>query len=1049
MSQTAVAEHFDVDRLGRALQSSRGLEHSRTQSGFVCHPAARSVLDCGSPLPLFLAITIVLLLFALNASAVTPWTNNINTNNVIIVTNTPYNAVGDGVATNTTAIQNAINAATAAGSTNGLAGGVVKIPAGIFLSGPLAMKSSVQLQIDGILRMLPMDKYPILVVTNFGTNYITNLTVVTTNYSTNVTWTATNFISGSGLTNVAITGPGAIDGQGLPWWPYANTNGFTRPVMISLGSGNRTLIQNITLSNSPVFHIAISGSVNSTVKGVVIRAPSSGASPPSHNTDACDVSGSNILVEGCDISVGDDNYTCGGGTSDVLLTNNVYGTGHGVSIGSYTDGGVQNITVVNCSFNGTDNGVRIKSDNDRGGLVQNINYLNLTMTNVHFPIQLYAYYTSVGTPSGISPYRAATQEVAAVTALTPIFRNITYSNITAYSVSGYPIGIVWARTEMPATNIVFNKVNLTGNRNFNLYNVSGAQFIDCNLQPTTGSNTFLMFNASVIVTNSAPTNRLYRLDGLTTNGYGNSFSFYNATGTIKNTNAFDDGPLTLSAGTFTVSNNLTLRPPTVLNFALGTNASTLAVIGNLVLGGTNNFFAGPGFTNGTYTVMTCTGTRSGSVPVIASAPSGYAYAFDIATAGQVKLVATYVAPPPAAPTNLVAVASNSLVTLSWSSVATATNYFVKRANVSGGGYTIIGTTNGTSFSDAAVTGGVPYYYVVSAFNVGGEGNNSAEVVVTPPVPELFRDIFAGSTLNSATPSAPTFSTTSYEIVSSKGWNPVPSLGTGHLVFGIAATTSGSIEAQAQFASSPVVLASVGDSISLTVTFTNSAGILTSNCALGFGMYRSGTNFPVPGGLNGTATSSSSGNATGNAQNWIGYVGQLSFTNASSQIMTRAAQSGAGNNNQDLVTSGSGTSSYSTPAATTVGTASSTASLVLTAGNPYTEVLTFKLTAANVIAITNSFYAGTDTNGTLLSRFGGVASGSTFLTNSFDALAVGWRETGNQVTTMDINKITITTALAANTPVLPAAPTNFAAVHGAALEIIVGHAADGIPFQPHL
>ncbi len=965
----------------------------------------------------------MLLLLAPKAFAITPWTNNINTNNIVLTTS--YGAVGDGVTTNTTAIQSAIDAATAAGSTNGLAGGTVKIPPGIFLSGPLTMRSSVQLQIDGVLRMLPFDKYPIFVATNFGTNYVTNLMVVTTNYSTNVTWTATNFISGSGLTNIAIVGPGAIDGQGSPWWPYANTNGFTRPVMISLGSCNRQLIQNLTLSNSPMFHIAISGAVNTTVKGVTIRAPSS-----SHNTDACDVSGFNTLVQDCDISVGDDNFTCGGNTSDVLLTNNVYGTGHGVSIGSYTDGGVQNITVVNCTFNGTDNGIRIKSDNhlygtSKGGLVQNINYLNLGMTNVHFPIQIYAYYNLIGTPSSVSPNYAATQAVAAVTSYTPIYRNITFSNITATSVSGYPIGIIWARTEMPATNIVFNKVNITGNRNFNLYNVSGAQFIDCNLQTTATSNTFALFNASVIVSNTTPTNRLFKFDGLTTNGYGSSLAFYNSAGTIKNTNAFDDGPLTLAASTFTVSNNLSLAPGTVLNFTLGTNAATLAVVGNLVLGGTNNFSAGAGFTNGTYTLMTYSlQLGAGSVnPVIASAPAGYSYAFSTATGGQVKLIVTATTPPPAAPTNLVAVASNSLVTLTWSPSATATNYNVKRATVSGGSYTIIGTTSGTNFTDVTVMNGVAYYYVVSAINLGGEGNNSAEVAATPPVPELFADIFSGSTLNSVTPSLPASSTTSYEIISSKGWNPAPFIGNGHLVFGIGATTSGSIEVQALFANSPVKLASIGDSLVLTATFTNTSGLLTQSGSLGFGLYRSGQNFPVPGGLPGTATSSNPGNANGNAQAWLGYVGQLSFTGANSQIMTRATQSGAGNNNQDLVTSGSGTSSYSTPASTPVGAASAATSLTLTTGVPYTEVLSVKLTATNTLAITNSFYAGTDTNGILLSRFGGVASGSTFLTDSFDAFAIGWRATTNtSATTMDLNKISVNAAIA-TAPQVSLVPTN--------------------------
>ena len=63
--------------------------------------------------------------------------------------------------------------------------------------------------------------------------------------------------------------------------------------MIRLNSCKGELIQNVTLSNSPMFHISISGSsaANSTVQGVTILAPSSSANPPSHNTDACDVTG--------------------------------------------------------------------------------------------------------------------------------------------------------------------------------------------------------------------------------------------------------------------------------------------------------------------------------------------------------------------------------------------------------------------------------------------------------------------------------------------------------------------------------------------------------------------------------------------------------------------------------------------------------------------------------------------------------------------------------------------------------------------------------------
>ena len=415
---------------------------------------------------------------------------------------------------------------------------------------------------------------------------------------------------------------------------------------------------------------------------------------------SCDVSGTNILVQNCNISVGDDDFTCGGGTADVLVTNNTYGNGHGVSIGSYTQG-VSNIMVINCTFNGTDNGLRIKSDNDRSGIVQNISYYNIGMTNVNFPIQLYGYYNEVGTPSSVSPYYAATQAVAAVISTTPIYRNITYSNINATSVSGYPIGIVWARTELPATNIVFNKVNLTGNESFDLYNVSGAQFIDCNLKTSGGNPALLLYDAQVTITNSTPTNTLFTSDGLTTNGYGNSFKFYNATGSLKNTNVLDDGPLTLAASTLTVSNNLNLSPATVLNLTLSTNTTKLAVVGNLKLGGTNYISAGTGFTNGSYTVMIYTGTLTGSTPVLGAVPAGYNYSFDTSTAGQVKLLVTLLSP-----TNLMATASNLLINLKWNAVTGATNYNLKRGNVSGGPYPTVFSVTATNYADANVTNAV-------------------------------------------------------------------------------------------------------------------------------------------------------------------------------------------------------------------------------------------------------------------------------------------------------------------------------------------------------
>ena len=416
------------------------------------------------------------------------------------------------------------------------------------------------------------------------------------------------------------------------------------------------------------------------------------------------------------------------------------------------------------------------------------------------------------------------------------------------------------------------------------------------------------------------------------------------------------------------------------------------------------------------------------------------------SANSAEVSATPQVSVPAAPTGLNVSAGNAQVALTWFPAATATGYNVKRSLASGGSYTTIaGTIIATNYTDTQVTNGTTYYYVVSALNAGGEGANSTEVSATPQPAQtsvvttnIFKDMLTASrTVNSVSPAAPTATNTSYEVISSKSWSPTPSIGSGHLKFGIASTSSGCIEAQALFATNVVTLVNTNDSISLMVIFTNTTGLLAQTNVLDFGLYASGGSYPVAGGLNGTATSGNTANAAGGAQKWVGYVGQLSFTNAASQIITRPAQVNGTlvNSDQDVLTTGSNTSSFTNNPAVTVGSASAAASLVVAAGNPCTEVLTITLVGNNTLAITNYFYSGIGTNSTPLSQFGAVASGATFLTNSFDALAIGWRATtGGSATAIDINSISIISTLmtGAGQSAAPAAPTNLVATPGNAL-----------------
>jgi polygalacturonase/pectin methylesterase-like acyl-CoA thioesterase len=650
----------------------------------------------------------------------------INLGNLLPVTNSSYDAVGDGVTDNTAAIQSAINAAAKGGVTNGLRGGTVEIPApGVFLCGPLNFSNNVNLQIDAgaVLRLLPYGTWP-------GSPY---------------TGTVPPLVSGSGLTNLAVTGAGLIDGQGAPWWLVYATN--NRPVIIDFSSCSEVLLQNFTSSNPPVAHIAIKGANagNISLIGVSLLAPdSSAAVTPSHNTDGVDFAETNALFQNCTISTGDDNLAFGSSgsvTRDILVTNCFFGYGHGCSIGSFTSGGVSNLTVTSCTFSNTGNGIKIKSERDRGGVVQNCGYYNLTMTNVGWPIQIYAYYEY-----GLGTLSTLTSAFVAATAFTstnpvpyspPIYRNLTFSNLTANVPNGEPPLLIWGLPDYPASNIVFKNITLNSSSTSvsAVYNSTNLLFTDCTFGTPSGVATLAVWNANLTVSNRVAATNLIFLNGLTTNSVGSTLAFNNALATLQNTNAIAGGAITLNNGTLTVSNNLRLTPANPLNFNVGTNPALLAVKGNLNLGGVApsggivNVAAGNAFTNGTYTLITYAGTLGGTLPVLGSTPPGCVCTLDTNTVGQVNVIVT--PPPPGIPTNLTASVTNLLVNLNWLASSNTTGYLLERSLTNNGPYSLLTTLAPTHYADASVAPGTTYYYVVAATNGGAQSGNSVQVSAVP------------------------------------------------------------------------------------------------------------------------------------------------------------------------------------------------------------------------------------------------------------------------------------------------------------------------------
>ncbi len=298
---------------------------------------------------------------------------------------------------------------------------------------------------------------------------------------------------------------------------------------------------------------------------------------------------------------------------------------------------------------------------------------------------------------------------------------------------------------------------------------------------------------------------------------------------------------------------------------------------------------------------------------------------------------------------------------------------------------------------------------------------------------VFSDNFATSSLNPVSYPAITATSTGYDIASTKS-TAGTAIASNSLKVTMAGTTSGFTEAQARFTTTPVALATVGDSVELTLTFTNT-NILAASAGSGtaaylyMGLYNSGGSNPVSGlqssGLTNTAGSSF---ATGGVQLWQGFATRTAFTGGSNQNITRPQQSGAGTSsaNQELLANNVGGGAYNNPAGVAIG-GSGASTLSLTSGNQYTLDLTLTLTATGV-QISNKVFNGVGTGGTLLSDRTTTATGATLLTQSFDGLAFGWRHSGtSNPTTMDVSSIVVSSNLAAVPETSAFAATGLAAL----------------------
>jgi polygalacturonase len=323
---------------------------------------------------------------------------------------TKFGAKSNGLDHATNAFKEAIDACNKAG------GGRVIVPAGTFLTGPIHLKSNVNLVISRGATI------------KFSQNPGDYLPAVFSRWEGVELFNYSPFIYARDQQNIAITGEGTLDGQSDAehWWPWngraaygwkegapnqrpdrnrlmemAESNvpveervfgagHYLRPQFVQPYRCQNVLIEGVTIVNSPMWELHPVLCTNVTIRNVKINSHGP-------NNDGCDPeSCSDVLIEGCDFNTGDDCIAIKSGrnadgrrlnkpTQNIIIRRCRMRDGHGgVTVGSEISGGVQNLFAEDCNLDSPnlDHALRVKNNAMRGGLLQDLHFRNIQVGQV-------------------------------------------------------------------------------------------------------------------------------------------------------------------------------------------------------------------------------------------------------------------------------------------------------------------------------------------------------------------------------------------------------------------------------------------------------------------------------------------------------------------------------------------------------------------------------------------------------------------------------------------------------------------------------------------
>jgi polygalacturonase len=195
-----------------------------------------------------------------------------------------------------------------------------------------------------------------------------------------------------GAQRIRLTGGGTIDGSGAYWWELFHSKSLEhgRPHLVELYNSSDVTVSNLTLQNSAFWTLHPVYARGVHIHDLTITAPED-----SPNTDGIDPdSSSNVLIERCSISCGDDHIAIKSGidaagravnlpSRNITVRRNTHLAGRGISIGSEVSGGVLDVLIEDTLHLGpSEHGLHIKTSSTRGGFVRNITYRNVTLGDI-------------------------------------------------------------------------------------------------------------------------------------------------------------------------------------------------------------------------------------------------------------------------------------------------------------------------------------------------------------------------------------------------------------------------------------------------------------------------------------------------------------------------------------------------------------------------------------------------------------------------------------------------------------------------------------------